>query len=104
MSVDLTIFPLWPTPTKVLFPKATPLSWVESTEVTALKVDPLSIDLTIFPERPTPKNTPEPDEEEELPKLLLELSEEVVNPFEVSYWLPKLLPPVSLTPVVTLIL
>ena len=54
MSVDLTIFPEAPTPTKVLFPKVTPRRTVESTGVTALKDDPLSVDLTIFPEAPTP--------------------------------------------------
>ena len=81
----------------------TPRRTVESTGVTALKDDPLSVDLTIFPALPTPTNTPEPDEEE-LSELLLELSEEVVNPINVSYWLLKVFPAVSLTPVVTLIL
>ena len=43
--------------------------------------DPLSVDLTMVPELPTATNTPEPDEEEEEE----ELSEEVMNPLDVSY-------------------
>ena len=83
--------------------KVTPKRELEYTGVTALKVDPLSVDLTIFPALPTTTNTPEPDEEE-LSELLLELSEEVMNPIYVSYWLLKVFPAMSLTPVVSLIL
>ena len=54
LSVDLTIFPPDPTATKELFPKVTPLSWLE--ELVALfQVEPLSVDLTIL-EPPTATN------------------------------------------------
>ena len=75
MSVDLTKFPE-PNPTKVLFPKVTPLREFPVGEVTLSQDNPLSVDLTMFPEAPTATNTPEPDEEEE------ELSEVAVDVVE----------------------
>ena len=67
MSVDLTMFPEEPTPTKVLFPKVTPerLFAVELSVVALSQEVPLSVDLTMLPESPTatkvlfPKVTPE---------------------------------------------
>ena len=58
LSVDLTMVPEEPTPTKVLFPNPTPLRVVEVGEVTLSQVVPLSVDLNMFPPRPTPTNTP----------------------------------------------
>ena len=58
------MFPEAPTPTKVLFPKVTPLRLFAVGEVTLSKDEPLSVDLTMFPEKPTtrkvlfPKVTP----------------------------------------------
>ena len=77
LSVDLTKFPE-PNPTKVLFPKVTPLREFPVGEVTLSQDDPLSVDLTMFPEAPTPTNIPEPEEEDddELSEVLVELSEE----------------------------
>ena len=69
-----------PTPTKVLFPNATPLRVFAVGEVALSQVDPLSVDLIMFPDQLTPTNTPEPDddeeEEEELSEVLVELTEE----------------------------
>ena len=79
LSVDLTMLPELPTPTKVLFPNLTSRRLFAVGEVTLSQDEPLSVDLTIFPEYPTPMNTPEPDddeEEEELSEVLVELSEE----------------------------
>ena len=56
LSVDLTMVPELPTPTKVLFPKVTPQRVVEVGEVTLSKDDPLSVDLTMVPEIPTATN------------------------------------------------
>ena len=53
LSVDLTIFPESPTPTKVLCPKVIPWKSCEIPEVGLFQDDPLSVDLTIFPESPT---------------------------------------------------
>ena len=53
LSVDLTMVPELPTPTKILLPKVTPQRVVEVGEVTLSKDDPLSVDLTMFPEIPT---------------------------------------------------
>ena len=66
LLVDLTMFPLKPTPTKVLFPKVTPMRWfvVELSIVALSQDEPLSVDLKMFPERPTATNTPELDDEE----------------------------------------
>ena len=58
------MFPKPPTPTKVLFPKATPKRPLEVGEVALSQDEPLSVDLTMFPETPTatkvlfPKVTP----------------------------------------------
>jgi len=54
LSVDLTMVPEVPTPTKILFPKVTPQRVVEVGEVTLSKDEPLSVDLTMVPEVPTP--------------------------------------------------
>ena len=54
LSVDITMVPESPTPTKVLFPNPTPKRSFEVGEVTVLKDDPLSVDLTMVPETPTP--------------------------------------------------
>ena len=56
LSVDLTMVPELPTPTKVLFPKVTPQRVVEVGEVTLSKDDPLSVDLTMVTDSPTPTN------------------------------------------------
>ena len=56
LSVDLTMVPESPTPTKVLFPNPTPKRSFEVGEVTVLKDDPLSVDLTMVPEIPTATN------------------------------------------------
>ncbi|SVC80634.1 uncharacterized protein METZ01_LOCUS333488 [marine metagenome] len=74
MSVDLTMFPLSPTPTKVLFPNSTPAIKFAVGEVALSQVDPLSVDLTMFPDTPTATNKPEIEEDEA-----------VVNPVELSY-------------------
>jgi len=51
LSVDLRIFPLCPTATKVLFPNPTALRvFAVVGEVALSKDDPLSVDLTMFPE------------------------------------------------------
>jgi len=54
LSVDLTMFPELPTPTKVLFPKVTPLRVFAVGEVALSQDEALSVDLTMFPELPTP--------------------------------------------------
>ena len=56
LSVDLTMVPEVPTPTKVLFPNPTPQRLFEVGEVTVLKDEPLSVDLTMVPDSPTPTN------------------------------------------------
>ena len=57
LSVDLTMFPEAPTPTKVLFPNTTPKRAFEVGEVALSQDDPLSVDFTTVPELPTPTNT-----------------------------------------------
>jgi len=57
LSVDLTMVPELPTPTKVLFPNPTPQRSFEVGEVTVLKDEPLSVDFTMVPPSPTPTNT-----------------------------------------------
>jgi len=54
LSVDLTMFPESPTPTKVLFAKVTPARIFAVGEVALSQDEPLSVDLTMFPELPTP--------------------------------------------------
>ena len=56
LSVDLTMVPELPTPTKVLFPNPTPLRIFEVGEVTLSKDDPLSVDLTMVPDVPNATN------------------------------------------------
>ena len=56
LSVDLTMFPETPTPTKVLFPKVTPSPHerlFSVGEVALSQVVPLSVDLTMIPLLPT---------------------------------------------------
>ena len=93
LSVDLTMFPPEPTPTKVLFPKVTPRILVVIGEVALSQDDPLSVDLRIFPPEPTAMNNPETEEEGEW---------EVVN--DDSYSLLRLFSKADFAPVVTLIL
>jgi len=50
LSVDLTMFPDKPIPTKVLFPKVIPLRLFAVGEVTLSKDAPLSVDLTMYPD------------------------------------------------------
>ena len=57
LSVDLTIFPEAPTPTKVLFPNPTPQRPFAVGEVTLPEDEPLSVDFTMVPKSPTPTNT-----------------------------------------------
>ena len=64
LSVDLTMFPLLPTATNVLFPNPTPLKSFPVGEVALSQDAPLSFDLTMFPEAPTPTNKTETDDEE----------------------------------------
>jgi hypothetical protein len=51
------MFPEKPTPTKVLFPKVTPLRLFAVGEVTLSKDEPLSVDLTMVPNVPTTTKT-----------------------------------------------
>ena len=60
LSVDLTMFPEFPTATKVLFPNPIPLRTFTVGKVALSQVVPLSVDLTMFPDIPTTTNTPEP--------------------------------------------
>ena len=80
------MFPFKPTPTKVLFPKVTPLIlFAVELSVVALSQDaPLFVDLTIFPEEATDTNIPEPEEDEELSEEDEELSEVLVELSEES--------------------
>ena len=50
LSIDLTIFPPEPTPTKVLFPKVTPSRRSVIPEVALSQDEALSVDLTMFPD------------------------------------------------------
>ena len=59
------MFPLSPTPTKVLFPNSTPAIKFAVGEVALSQVDPLSVDLTMFPETPTATNKLEIEEDED---------------------------------------
>ena len=53
--VDLTVLPVEPTPTKVSFPKVTPLREYDNNGVfTLLKEVPLSVDLPVLPASLTP--------------------------------------------------
>jgi len=56
LSVDLTMFPELPTPTKVLFPKVTPLRVFAVGEVALSQDEALAVDLKMLPEPPTPTN------------------------------------------------
>ena len=64
LSVDLTMFPDWPTPTKVSLSKVTANRLFVVGEVALSQDAPLSVDLTMVPELPTatkisfPKVTP----------------------------------------------
>ena len=64
LSVDLTMFPDTPTPTKVLLPKVTPYRGVSVGEVALSQEEPLSVDLIILPAAPIPTNKPEPEVDE----------------------------------------
>ena len=56
LSVDLTMVPEVPTPTKVLFPNTTCKRLFAVGEVSLSQVEPLSVDLTMVPDSPTPTN------------------------------------------------
>ena len=54
LSVDLTMFPETPTPTKISFPKVTSWSRFVVGEVALSQDEPLSVDLIMVPLSPTP--------------------------------------------------